>query len=152
MSKLRGFEVVSAYADKSIKLPSRKTRSSAGYDLEIAETVTLAPRGTALLPTGVKAYMQPSEVLYIHIRSSMAVKLGLMLTNSVGVIDADYYGNADNEGHIFVPVRNHQDEPITITKGERIAQGIFANYLLVDGDTAGEGAERSGGFGSTGKA
>ena len=94
--------------------------------------------------------MQPDEVLLIYIRSSAALKKHLMLMNSVGVIDADYYGNAENEGHIYIPLYNYGKEPVRIAAGERIAQGIFTHYLTVDGDTAGSGAVRAGGFGSTG--
>ena len=94
--------------------------------------------------------MQADEVLLLYIRSSMAVKRQLMLMNGVAVIDADYYGNADNEGHIIVPLYNYGKEPVHIAAGERIAQGIFTRYLTADGDMAGFGRARSGGFGSTG--
>lgn len=147
----RGFEIVSAWRDLGIKLPTRKTARSAGYDIEAGIDVVLAPGQTALVPTGLKAYMQPGEVLYIYIRSSIAVKKGLALSNAVGVIDADYYNNVDNEGHIYIALTNYGDRAVTLAKGERIAQGIFQKYLTVDGDTAGEGAERAGGFGSTGE-
>ena len=94
--------------------------------------------------------MQPDEVLLIYIRSSTALKKRLMLMNSVGVIDADYYGNAENEGHIYIPLYNYGKESVHIAAGERIAQGIFTHYLTVDGDAAGRGTVRAGGFGSTG--
>ena len=68
----------------------------------------------------------------------------------MGIVDADYYGNPDNEGHIMVPLINHGEEDFIITKGMRIAQGIFYKYLTVDGDEAGVGKSRDGGFGSTG--
>ena len=148
--KTRGFEIVSGYQGHGVTLPQRKTGKSAGYDLQAARTVVVAPGGTAMVPTGLKAYMQDDEVLTIHIRSSMAVKRGLMLVNNVGIIDADYYNNEDNEGHIFIALWNRGQEPVTIESGERIAQGIFMKYLTIDGDTAGEGEERRGGFGSTG--
>ena len=105
----------------------------------------------AMVPTGVKAYMKPDEVLYIHIRSSLAVKRQLVLMNSVGVVDADYYNNPDNEGHIFIALWNRGKEAVTLKAGERLAQGVFMKYLLADGDTAGKGQDRQGGFGSTGK-
>lgn len=147
----RGFEIVSAWRGLGIKLPARKTARSAGYDIEAGIDVVLAPGQTALVPTGVKAYMLPDEVLYIYIRSSIAVKKGLALSNAVGVIDADYYNNADNEGHIYIALTNYGERAVTLAKGERIAQGIFQKYLTVDGDAAGDGAERAGGFGSTGE-
>ena len=148
--KTRGFEVVSMYGTAGIYLPERKTGASTGYDFAAAESVEITPGEGALVPTGVKAYMQTDEVLLIYIRSSTALKKHLMLLNSVGVIDADYYGNAENEGHIYIPLYNYGKEPVRIAVGERIAQGIFTHYLTVDGDTAGRGGKRTGGFGSTG--
>lgn len=148
--KTRGFEIISMYRTAGIHLPERKTGASTGYDFAAAEEVVIAPGAGALIPTGVKAYMQPDEVLLVYIRSSAALKKHLMLMNSVGVIDADYYGNAENEGHIYIPLYNYGKEPVRIAAGERIAQGIFTHYLTVDGDTAGSGGVRAGGFGSTG--
>ena len=147
----RGFEVVGSYKDKDIALPKRGTGASAGYDLSAAESVVIAPGEMVMVPTGVKAYMEPDEVLYIHIRSSLAVKRQLVLMNSVGVVDADYYNNPDNEGHIFIALWNRGREPVEIVAGERLAQGVFMKYLTVDEDEAGAGKDRQGGFGSTGK-
>ena len=145
----RGFEVLDAYKDKGINLPVRKTGRSCGYDIEAAEGVVIGPREVALVPTGLKAYMNDDEYLGIHVRSSVAVKHKVTLVNSQGIIDADYYGNPDNDGAIAVPLINLGDAPFEIRKGERIAQGIFYKYLTVDGDAA--KGERKGGFGSTGK-
>ncbi|MBQ1868522.1 MULTISPECIES: dUTP diphosphatase [Selenomonas] len=150
--KVRGFECVSDWQDKGIHLPERKTASSAGYDIEAGEDAIVKPGELTMVPTGVKAYMQSDEVLMIHIRSSMAIKQQLVLMNSVGVVDSDYYNNEDNEGHIFIAFWNRGTKPVAIQKGERIAQGIFQKYLTADDDVAGEGARRQGGFGSTGKA
>lgn len=149
--KTRGFEVVSVYKAASIHLPERKTGASTGYDFASAADVDIASGECALVPTGVKAYMQKDEVLLIYIRSSTALKKHLMLMNSVGVIDADYYGNMENEGHIFIPFYNYGGDTVHISTGERIAQGIFTKYLTVDGDVAGCGEMRAGGFGSTGQ-
>ena len=71
-----------------------------------------------LIPTGVKAYMEDDEVLYIYNRSSNPKKKGLILANSVGVIDKDYYGNQDNDGHIMVAFFNFKDEDVKINKGD----------------------------------
>ena len=151
MEHQRGFEIVTAFAGRGIHLPQRRTAASAGYDIEAAEDTVVGPGRVTLVPTGLKAYMQPGEVLLLTIRSSLAAKHQLMLANSVGVIDADYYGNPGNEGHIQVAICNAGAETYTVKKGERIAQGMFFAYRTVDGDTAGEGAARTGGFGSTGK-
>ena len=148
--RTRGFEVVTLYESSGVHLPERKTGASTGYDFAAAESVEIAPGEGKLVPTGVKAYMQENEVLLVYIRSSAAFKKHLMLMNGVAVIDADYYGNADNEGHIIVPLYNYGKEPVHIAAGERIAQGIFTRYLTADGDAAGCGAARGGGFGSTG--
>ena len=149
--KTRGFEIVSKYQGRGIDLPQRKTAASAGYDLQAARTVVVEPGQLAMVPTGLKAYMQRDEVLTIHIRSSMAIKRGLMLANHVGIVDADYYNNEEHEGHIFIALWNRGKAAVTIEGGERIAQGIFMKYLAVDGDEAGAGEVRKGGFGSTGR-
>ena len=128
--KQRGFEIVSYYQEKNIILPSRKTKFSAGYDIATAENIILLPQQVTLIPTGIKAYMQTDEYLGVHIRSSIAIKQKLTLINNVGVIDADYYNNVENEGHIMIPVYNYNQSSVTIEKDTRIAQGIFYRYLL----------------------
>lgn len=146
----RTFSVVSAYRDKDIVLPQRQTSNSAGYDIEAAEDVTIPPLTTVLVPTGIKAFMTSNEYLMIALRSSLAVKRNLSLANGVGIIDADYC-NADNEGHIMIPLHNNNPKlPVSINKHERVAQGIFMHYLITDDDKV-TGKERIGGFGSTGK-
>lgn len=132
----------------NVALPVRKTAQSAGYDLAAAAETVVEPGRVALVPTGLKAYMAPDEVLLLYIRSSLAVKRGLMLANGVGVVDADYADNPENEGHIMVAVVNIGREPVAIKQGERIAQGIFTRYLTVENDEA--TGDRTGGFGSTG--
>ena len=146
--KQRGFSFVKAYVGKEVVLPQRKTACSAGYDFAAAEDVQILSRSVALVPTGVKAYMQSNEYLGLHIRSGLAVRKNLMLVNGQGIIDADYYDNPENEGHIMIAVYNPTDETIVIHAGERVAQGIFYRYLLADGDE-GTTVLRQGGFGST---
>lgn len=143
----RRFEVISEYREAGINLPRRKTKWSAGYDLEAATEVTIEAGEMALVPTGLKAYMEQDEVLMVFIRSSLAVKQGLMLANGTGIIDADYVDNPDNEGHIQLAVRNLSPIAVTIKKGQAVAQGIFLKYLLTDDDAPGQ--KRLGGFGST---
>ena len=143
----RGFEKVSGY--EYVNFPKRKTKQSAGYDIESAVNVVITPGETKLIPTGLKAYMCENEWLGIYIRSSIAVKYGIILANSVAVIDSDYYNNPDNEGHLMLPIRNVSGMPYTVKKGDRIAQGIFHQYYKVDGDSA--DGSRTGGIGSTGK-
>ena len=147
--KLRGFEKITKYAAIDFPMPERKTQKSAGYDFCLPEDVVLEPGKLQLVPTGIKAYMQDGEYLGMHIRSSMAVKKRIMLVNNVGIIDADYYNNADNEGHIMLALLNTGSEALALPKGECVAQGIFYNYLVADGDADSEKAVRGGGFGST---
>ena len=153
MERVRGFEVAKGFEDKEINLPIRKTKYSAGYDIEAAEDVVIPSfkkgNNPTLIKTGIKAYMQDDEVLYLYNRSSNPKKKGLILANSVGVIDKDYYGNPDNDGHIMFAFYNIKDEDVEIKKGETVGQAIFQKYLVVDNDNA-EGM-RLGGFGSTNK-
>lgn len=153
MEKIRGFEVAKGFEDKGINLPVRKTKFSAGYDFEAAEdcVVPAFKPGIAptLIKTGIKAYMQPDEMLCLYNRSSNPKKKGLILANSVGIVDKDYYGNLDNDGHIMFAFYNIKDVDVEIKKGECIGQGIFEKYLVADVDEA--TGERKGGFGSTNK-
>ena len=153
MEKVRGFEIAKGWEDKKINLPVRKTKYSAGYDIEAAEDVVIPSfkKGMAptLVKTGLKAYMQDDEVMFLYNRSSNPKKKGLVMANSVGVIDKDYYGNPDNDGHFMFAFFNIKDEDVLIKKGEAIGQAVFQKYLVADGDNA-EG-ERVGGFGSTNK-
>lgn len=153
MEKLRGFEIAKGWEDKNINLPKRSTKYAAGYDVEAAED-TVIPAfkpgvKPTLVPTGLKAYMQDDEMLCLYNRSSNPKKKGLVLANSVGIVDKDYYGNSDNDGHIMYAFWNFKDEEIKVEKGERIGQAIFQKYLVADNDVA--GGERTGGFGSTDK-
>ena len=102
-----------------------------------------------LLPTGMKAYMQEDEVLELFIRSSAPLNSFIVMANSTGIIDSDYYNNADNEGHIYFQVINFSPVPLVINKGDIIGQGIFKKFLIADNDEKQEKQEREGGFGST---
>ncbi|MFA7637074.1 MAG: hypothetical protein WCX81_04860 [Monoglobales bacterium] len=155
MSKVRGFEVCSKFINDGINLPKRSTKNSAGYDIESAEDIVIPSiwnskdKKPTFVKTGIKAYMLDDEVLYLYNRSSNPGKKGLVLSNSVGVVDSDYYNNPDNEGHIMFAFYNVSAEDAVIKKGDRIGQGVFAKFLKADGDST--TAERMGGFGSTNK-
>ena len=148
MEKIRGFEVAKGFEDKEINLPERKTKYSAGYDIEAAEDVIIPSFKKGINPTlvktGIKVYMPDDEVVLLYNRSSNPKKKGLIMANSVGVIDKDYYGNPDNDGHIMFAFYNIKEEDI-----EAIGQALFQKYLITDDDKA-EG-KRMGGFGSTRK-
>lgn len=151
MDKKRGFEIAKGFENEGINLPKRSTKNSAGYDLEAAEDCIIPSfklgQKPTLIKTGLKAYMESDEVLILANRSSNPGKKGLILANSIGVVDSDYYENPDNDGHIMYAFYNIKEEDVEIKKGDRIGQAIFQKYLIADDDIA-EG-ERTGGFGST---
>ena len=130
--------------------PHRSTKYSAGYDFISPIEIIVPAHEMAKIPTGIKAAMNDDEILYIYPRSSIGFKTGIRLSNTVGIVDADYYNNPDNEGHIFIKFFNPTDKDYQIHIGDKIAQGIFAKYLVVD-DEEEIKTERSGGLGSTGK-
>lgn len=135
---------------KNITLPKRATAKSAGYDIYSPIEFYLEPNEEIKLPTGIKSYMQSNEVLFAYPRSSLGFKYYCRLANTIGVIDSDYYNNEDNEGHIWIKIRNESDKIMQIEEGEAICQMIFQKYLLSDGDNF-EGNKREGGIGSTNK-
>jgi len=129
-------------------MPERQTKHSAGYDFYCPKDTVIPPDTSVVISTGFKVELEPEEVMQIHIRSSMAFKHKLLMVNSVGIIDADYYNNPDNEGEILIGLRNLGKEPVTIKQGERFAQGIVLPYRTW-GDVPNR--ERKGGVGSSGR-
>lgn len=152
MLRQRGFEVAKGWEDKDIHLPVRKTKNSAGYDVEAAEDIIIPPfqlgGKPTLIPTGLKAYCQDDEY-YILVNRSSGPKKGLVMSNSIGIVDADYYGNETNDGHFYFQYYNILNHDLEIKKGDVIGQVIFQKFLMVDEDQA-EGI-RIGGFGTTDK-
>lgn len=132
----------------NLELPTRGTKTSAGYDFKSPVTFALEPDEETKIPTGIRVSMDDDNVLMIYPRSGHGFKYYLRLANTVGVIDSDYY-NSSNEGHIFVKIRNEGSKPLEIKRGEGLCQGIFTKYLKTL-DDASEGI-RDGGFGSTTK-
>ena len=127
-------------------LPRRATAGSAGYDFFAPAAFHLEAGECVRIPTGVRARIDEGWVLMIFPRSGLGFKYRLQLNNTVGVIDADYFG-AKNEGHIFLKLTNAGDRPVGVRAGEAVAQGIFLPFGVTCDDDA-EGV-RTGGFGST---
>lgn len=146
----RGFEFLSSWKSTMTedRLPQRKTKYSGAYDIAAGYCYVVEPGEVRFIATGLKVYMQPDEVLLVTLRSGWANKTKCCMPNGYGLIDSDYYNNPENEGHIFVPVFNMTDEPLIITEGTRIAQGMFTKFLISDNDNP--GGMRLGGLGSTG--
>lgn len=116
------------------KLPIRDSIASAGYDILLLEDIELKPNEIIKIPTGIKAYFENDEVLLLVVRSSMGFKFNVRLVNQVGIVDADYYNNKDNEGHIFIKIQNEGKETVKFKAGEAIAQEIFLKYLATKSD------------------
>ena len=116
------------------KTPERDSISSAGYDIALLEDIELRPNETIKIPTGIKAYFENDEVLILVVRSSMGFKFNVRLVNQIGIVDADYYNNKDNEGHIFIKIQNEGKETVKFKAGEAVAQGIFLKYLTTKSD------------------
>lgn len=134
----------SAYS--AIRLPERATSGSAGYDFYAPFAFTAEPGEEIKIPTGIRAYIEPGWVLTLYPRSGLGFKFRLMLNNTVGVIDSDYY-YSDNEGHIHIKLFNGGSRRLEIAAGEAFAQGIFLPFGITQDDSA--TAKRNGGFGST---
>ena len=121
------------------------------YRVMTLEDIAGLTKETGAKPTlasvGVKCKLDPGTYLELSLRSSIPLKHWLLLANSVGVIDEDYYNNPDNEGEIFLQLINISPYPIVLKKGDRVGQGIIKPYLTVEGDEA--AGIRTGGFGST---
>ena len=145
----RGFKVISADMRKSdhVHYPTRSSINSAGYDFYADKDYTVLPNEVIKIWTDIKAYMKSNEVLILNVRSSMGGKF--MLANTQGWVDSDYYDNPDNEGNIGIFLKNISNEVQHIKRDDRIAQGMFIEYLTIDNDKT--IAERKGGFGSSGK-
>lgn len=148
---MRKFEIIQEYNlpfYDGVMLPKRSTKHSSGYDFFNPERVEIPPYKLGdnpfMVRTGIKVEMPKDEFLMLVNRSSNPKKKKLVIPNSVGIIDADYYNNQDNEGEMFFGFYNLSNETIVIEAGEKLGQGIFIKYGIVEDDNA-EG-ERKGGF------
>lgn len=155
------------------QIPEYQTKNSAGADFFCAEEVTIPSIWTGvfevigefikgnglkniednfkptLVHTGIKAHMEEDEVLELYNRSSNPKKLGLILANSVGIVDADYADNPDNDGEIMFAFFNFKPWAVDILVGDRIGQGVFKKVLRPIEGLRVKDTERQGGFGST---
>lgn len=133
----------------SFELPKRSTSKSAGYDFVSLIDHELQVNESILIPLGIKVCMNDDEAFLLVNRSGIGTKYNIRLCNQLGVIDADYYNNESNEGHMFIKLKNEGNEVFTIKKGMKIIQGVFIKYLKVDNDEV-VSNKRTGGLGSTG--
>lgn len=148
---MRYFETVKDKFRKTtgeITLPTRASSHSAGYDFYSPVDVTIEPHQSVMIWTDVKACMSYDNVLLLNVRSSMG-KHPIMIANTQGWIDSDYYNNPDNDGNIGFRLFNLGTTPYEIKTGDRIGQGMFTVYGTVMNDHA--TTKRQGGFGHSGK-
>ena len=136
--------------DPSMPLPSYHTDAAAGFDLAARQDMRVEPGAVVLVPTGLVIEVPAGYFLAIIARSSTPLKRGLMVPNGVGVVDPDYCG-ADDE--IKIEIYNFTATPVDITRGDRLAQGLFIPVARAQWvETAGELRDASrGGFGATGR-
>ena len=131
-----------------LELPTRATKFSAGYDVHTPFSFTLKPGEVIKIPTGIKCHMNTDYVLVLCPRSGLGFKYQAALSNTLGIIDADFI-SSDNEGHIFIKLVNRGNKEFSVTSNAAIAQGIFLEYGITEDDHV--EATRNGGFGSTDK-
>ena len=134
---------------EGIPMPKRSSVGSAGYDIHTPYGFTLKPGEEVKVPTGLKCRMDDGWFLMAVPRSGLGFKYYTRLANTVGIIDASYYNNVDNEGHMFVKLRNEGTKDLVVEKFDRICQMIFVPFGITEDDDV--SAERTGGFGSSGK-
>ena len=147
----RYFEVVKDKYRKStgeVILPKRATKSSVAYDFYSPIDITIPPMTSVMIWTDIKAKFNENEALLINIRSSMG-KQPVMIANTQGWIDSDYYSNPDNDGNIGIRLFNLGNTSYVVKSGDRIAQGMFVKYLVADNGNTDN--IRQSGFGSSGK-
>jgi len=150
---MREFQIVSdnfrKHPDKEIILPKRQTRGSAGYDFYCPEKIIIRPRQVEKIHTDIKVKMFDYECLMLYVRSSIGINRNLMLANSTGIIDSDFYNNEDCGGNIQIALYNYGNEYAIIEENERVLQGIFINYLTIEKEDFKNTYKRKGGIGST---
>ena len=134
--------------DTDLPLPQYESSGAAGFDIVTRETTTIEPSAIGLIPGNIVVKVPEGYALIIAPRSSLPRKKKLVCPHSVGVIDQDYCGPEDE---IMVQVMNISEEPVTVERGERIAQGLFVRVDTAEWQEVDDhGAETRGGFGSTG--
>lgn len=139
-------EIKDAYEE--LKLPCRSTHGSAGYDFYAPFNIVLSPGESAIIPTGIRCFLDEDKVLQVYPRSGLGFKFHMGLANTVGIIDSDYV-NSDNEGHIMIKIVNNGSKELFIEQDKAFAQGIITQYFTVENDDETEKQTRNGGFGST---
>lgn len=142
--------VIPTWTSQLLGLVKATPQPKEPYSLdELGALTKMTKSKPTLVSTGVKCHLEPGYYLELSVRSSTPLKYWLVLANGVGIIDADYCDNPDNEGEIFFQLINMSPFDIYLKKGDIIGQGIIKRYEVTDDDSNSEKSERAGGFGST---
>ena len=128
-------------------MPKRATKYSAGYDFYSPIDIVIKPNTMEMIWTNIKSQFNEDEVLILCVTSGMG-KHGIMVANTIGVIDSDYFSNTGNDGNIGFRLYNFSENDYVIKTGDKIGQGIFTKFLTVDNEEE-ITAVRKGGYGST---
>lgn len=145
------FEKVNRLKDLEFDLPMKATKYAAGYDFINPEDIWVTGTGVTYVKTGIKAKFPKHMALLLLNRSSNPKKKELFLANGIGLVDADYYNNEDNEGEIAFAFMTTNSTGTFIKAGEKLGQGMFINYHDISDLNTEDIEDRKGGFGSTSK-
>jgi len=146
---MKKIKVVFKLTHPEATAPKYHSTGAAAFDFAVVEDVEIPARGLAKVRTGLVIKVPEEHVLFVSARSSSPGKKGITLANGIGIIDSDYCGPADE---IFLSLLNLRDEPVQLTKGDRVAQGTILPILRPEFKQVAEMVdENRGGFGSTGQ-
>ena len=149
VSRLQPKENENCVTDENIRLPEKGSKYAAGYDFINPEDVFVSGTGVTYVKTGIKAKFPEDTALLLLNRSSNPKKKELFLANGIGLVDADYYNNEDNEGEICFAFMTTNPTGVYIKAGEKLGQGMFIKYQDISDLNVDNVEERKGGFGST---
>ncbi len=135
--------------DKSLPLPVYETSGAVGFDIIARTSIDIEPQAISLIPSNIIVEVPKNYALIIASRSSTPKKKGIKFPHSIGVIDQDYCGEEDE---IMIQVMNFTKDPVSINRGDKIAQGLFVRCNQVEWEETDSMKDISrGGFGSTDK-
>ena len=142
-------EVFVKRIDNELELPKYESDGAVGFDLICRETMQIEPNSITLIPSNLIVKVPKEYMLMLAPRSSLFKKKGLIMPNSVGIIDQDYCGDGDE---LLLQVYNITNEIVKVNRGEKLGQGIFVKIKKVKfNESKSKFGENRGGFGSTDK-
>jgi len=134
---------------ENIKLPSRATSGSAGYDFYLPFEISLKAGEQITIPTGIRFKCEQDYALFVFSKSGLGTRNRLQLNTTVSIIDSDYF-YSDNEGHMMYRIihdSKNENDILNLAQGKGFLQGVFIQYGITNSDNS--SGKRNGGFGST---